>query len=563
MARDLQERLTDEVIESAIKEFPEELYKLNGEVIIRKLKSRRQDLQLYATQLYLFLAKHVNVMGSKKAELFEVNHLSNGDAEVKVYRIKEKSGKIKFETYNRVFKKNETKEIRLYGLGADDRFKITGESKNAIKVRIIGGKGKDRIDDESRVAKSKKVVYDKVKNTVINSEHGLKNKTSDTDEEVNRYNRFEFKYDKVIPLITGGFNPDDGLFIGGGVSIIKNKFRKEPFGIKHNITASLAPRSASYNFRYKGHFAKAVGNWDLLLEADIYQPSFADFFYGFGNQTALDEDARDNDNQFYRARYGQWIFRSDLQKVFNDIHTFSFGGFFRSVDIESNFNDNEPNRFIITYPELIGRGNETSLPLLDQNRSYFGANIAYGLNLKNSNNFPTKGIAWNVAGKAVSQIGDEENSYQSIASDLSAYFTFGGSLRTTLALRVGGQANFGDFEFYQAPRLGGLHTLRGYRRARFAGDESFYQNTDLRIRLLEYKTPLFPGSLGITLIHDFGRVWTDQEDASLIDRSKEEWHRGYGGGIWIAPLGQLVISADYTVSNDDERGIFVRFGFFF
>lgn len=562
-ARNLQERLTDEVIEEAIKGLPEEIYKINGENIIGKLKSRRQHLHTYARDFYLFLNKNVNILGSNKAELFEINHRKNGDALVKIHRIKEKSGEIKFKVFDRVFKHGETREIRLYGLGDDDRFIVTGESKNSIRVRIIGGKGKDRIKDSSNVSRRNTIVYDKTKNTTINSKNGLKNKTSDKDENINRHDRFAYKYDKVIPLVTGGFNPDDGVFIGGGISIIKHKFRKAPFGAKHNLTASLAPRSASYNFRYKGHFVETVGSWDLLLEADIYQPSIADFFYGFGNRTRFDEDARDDDSQFYRARFGQWILHTDLQKVLNDIHTFTIGGFFRSVNIESDFNDNEPNRFIITYPELIGRGSDAAVPLLDRTRSYVGMNLNYGLNLKNSNYFPTKGIAWNVAGKLVTQTNYEENDYQSIASDFSAYFTFGGSLKTTLALRVGGQANFGDFEFFQAPRLGGFQNLRGYRRGRFAGDESFYQNTDLRIKLLEYKTPLFPGSLGITFIHDIGRVWTDQEDVSLIDETKEEWHRGYGGGIWIAPLGEFVISADYTVSNDDERGIFVRFGFFF
>ena len=221
--------------------------------------------------------KNVNVVGSKKAELFAVNHLENGDTEVEVYRIKEKSGEIKFQTYDRVFRKSETREIRLYGLGDDDRFTVNGKSENAIKVRIIGGKGKDQINDKSKVGKSKTVVYDKVKNTSISSESGLKNKTSDTNEQVNEYNRYEFKYDKVIPMVAGGFNPDDGIIIGGGTTIIKNKFRKDPFGVKHVITGSLAPRSGFFLIKYKGHFVKAVGNMDLLVETDIFQPSFCRF----------------------------------------------------------------------------------------------------------------------------------------------------------------------------------------------------------------------------------------------------------------------------------------------
>ena len=64
-------------------------------------------------------------------------------------------------------------------------------------------------------------------------------------------------------------------------------------------------------------------------------------------------------------------------------------------------------------------------------------------------------------------------------------------------------------------------------------------------------------------MHDIGRVWTDNEDVSLIDEEKATWHRGFGGGVWLAPLGQAVISFDFTKSNDDEESFFVRLGFFF
>ena len=565
IAKELQSRVTDEVIEKALKDLPPEIYALNGPAIAHKLEKRRDALPRYAKEYYLFLSRTVNIVGSKKAERFEVNRLNDEDTEVKVYRIKEKTGDTKFLAYHRVFKTHETEEIRLFGLGDDDRFQLSGQVKKGPLTRIIGGKGEDSINDQSTVAglRRKNVLYDTKAKTSIVSAGELKNKTSDQQEGVNEYNRFEFKYDKLIPLVTGGFNPDDGLFIGAGFSLIKHKFRKEPFAVKHTFTAAVAPRSASFNFKYKGEFTQVFGKWDLLLEADVFEPSFADFFYGFGNKTTFDEEARDNDTQFYRARYGQWIFRPEIRRTLGDLHALKIGGFYRSVKIETDQNDQQPNRFIINYPTLIGRESDTSLPLLDERRHYIGGILTYSLDSRDAKSFPTRGLVWNLEGKAVWQQEDEQNEYQSLSSNLSFYFSFGGSLRTTVALRAGGQANFGEFEFYQAPRLGGFRTLRGYRRTRFAGDESFYQNTDVRIRLAEFRTPLFPGSFGLTLIHDVGRVWTQQEDELLTDPGKETWHRGMGGGLWIAPLGKTVISADYTVSNDDENAIFVRLGFLF
>ncbi|GAB4232311.1 MAG: hypothetical protein Tsb0034_05030 [Ekhidna sp.] len=565
MAKDLQVRLTDEVIESSIKEFPNEIYELNGDIIIEKLKKRRDDLHIYAREFYLFLAEKVDILGSDKAELFQVKRVSDEETSVKVFRIKEGSGEVKHQIFERVFKTSETDEIRLYGFGDDDRFEIDGKVKDGIKVRIVGGKGDDIITDNSLVSgmSKKTIVYDD-KSNVSAFTNELKDKTSTKVEGINTYDRYAFKYDKVLPLLAGGFNPDDGIFVGGGVSFLKHGFRKEPFSSKHTFTASIAPKSASYNFKYVGQFTNVIRKWGVDVEADIFEPSFADFFYGFGNKTISDEDLREDDTQAYRARYSQWILRSDLVRKWNeDTHTFRIGGFYRSVEIGSDQNNQEPNRFLISYADAIGRGAYDASPLLDTRRNYIGVRLNYVCDLTDLPHFPTKGIRFHINAKSVTQVGLEENTYQSIGADLSSYLTIKGNHQTTLALRVGGQANFGDFEFYQAPRLGGLHTLRGYRRARFAGDESFYQNTDLRTKLFDFNTILFPGSFGITLIHDVGRVWTNNPDEFNTDESLEDWHRGYGGGVWISPLGQAVISADYTVSNNSEHGVFVRLGFLF
>jgi len=565
MAADLQQRITDEVIESSINRLPKEIYAINGDNIVRKLKKRRDDLHIYAKQHYLFLARTVSILGSKKAERFEVNRLNDRETEVKMYRIKENSGDIKFLAYSRVFKTDETEEIRLYGLGDNDQFVVTGKVKKGPLVRMIGGKGEDLIDDQSKVfgLVRKNIVYDKKKKTIIKSEGELRDRTSDKNDDINLYDRHEFKYNILMPLLTGGFNADDGVFIGGGFTFIKQKFRKTPYAQRHTLVTAIAPRSSSFNFKYKAEYNQFIGKWDFLYELDVFEPSLADFFYGYGNKTMLDEDAREEDAQYYRARYGQWIVKPEIRRVFGDIHSLKIGGYYRSVRIKDDENESEANRFIVGYPTLIGREDGTASQLLDRRRSYLATTAGYSLDSRDSKGFPKRGLVWNVDGKLVAQSDDEKNKYQSLSSNLSTYFTFQGSLQTTVAIRVGGQANFGDFEFYQAPRLGGLSTLRGYRRTRFAGDETFYQNTDVRIKLKEYKTPLFPGSLGITLIHDIGRVWTDQEDVALIDNSKETWHRGYGAGVWIAPLGSAVIAAEYTLSNDDESALFIRFGFFF
>ena len=177
-----------------------------------------------------------------------------------------KTQKSAFLYIRECLKPDETKEVRLYGMGGGDEFIITGEVSKSIKVRVIGGKGKDEIVDSSKVNRGgkKTIVYDKQKGTKVSSSGEIKNKTSSKKIGINTYDRLEFKYDKTIPQITGGYNPDDGVFIGGGVSFIKQKFRKEPFGSKHTIRAAVAPKSGSFNLRYTSVYTDALNNWDSV-----------------------------------------------------------------------------------------------------------------------------------------------------------------------------------------------------------------------------------------------------------------------------------------------------------
>jgi hypothetical protein len=82
-----------------------------------------------------------------------------------------------------------------------------------------------------------------------------------------------------------------------------------------------------------------------------------------------------------------------------------------------------------------------------------------------------------------------------------------------------------------------------------------YNNTDLRIKLAEFRTYLFPAELGMLLFNDLGRVWVSDEDSG-------RWHCGYGAGLWISPLKRFVITASYARS--DEGGLpLITFGFQF
>jgi hypothetical protein len=560
IAKDLQNRLSDDIIERSIRDLHPKIYNLTGEEIIRKLKSRRNDLVKYAEDYYVFLSRNVNVLGSDKNEHFIVERLSASQTKVTVYLLKSKSGEVKRKMYERTFSSSETDEIRLYGFKGDDIFDLSGEVSNGIKVRIIAGKGDDTVNDLSKVSGMQKmtVLYDVKKGTTLENRGELKDRTSNRDPLINDYNRKMFQYNVTAPLISVGYNPDDKIFLGAGAMIRRNGFRKYPFKSKHIIQGDFAPVSKSYEFSYSGTFTEALGKWDFVLNANIFAPSYTDYFYGYGNESVFDEDKIEVDNRHYSARYVQYIFYPEIKrKSANEQHEFTIGGGYQSVEVKSSLNDisNEQERFIISYAKSL------DYQLLDIHRHYLALYGSYKFDNTNSTHMPLQGIRWNLFLIGLEDVDDKEKDvdFQRIRSNISYYYTFGKFLKTTLAVRAGGTYTNGRFEFYHAAKLGGSDTFRGVRKFRLAGENSFYQNTDLRINLLQIRNPVLPTSFGLVFFHDFGRVWFDNPE---IQESKK-MHRAYGGGIWLAPINLISIGLDYSWSTLDESALFLRMGFFF
>lgn len=184
----LQTELTDNVIEQAVRQFPEEVYKLEGETTARKLRSRRDQLRTAAAQFYEILAKKPLVVGTDQAEKFEVKRLNDNETRIIIKRSSDDA-----ITYRRTFYTSETDEIKLYGLAEDDKFEVTGDVTNSIKVIIIGGRGEDEIEDKSKVKSGGKKtwVYDTKRGTELKAGPETKDKTTH-DIRVNAFDREGF-----------------------------------------------------------------------------------------------------------------------------------------------------------------------------------------------------------------------------------------------------------------------------------------------------------------------------------------------------------------------------------
>ena len=102
-ASQLQHALTDDVIESAVKKFPPEVYNISGALIIKDLKSRRDLLQKYALQYYTFLSKEVEITGTEESDYFSIKRLSNSALQINIYKINKEGIKDSDAYYSRIF----------------------------------------------------------------------------------------------------------------------------------------------------------------------------------------------------------------------------------------------------------------------------------------------------------------------------------------------------------------------------------------------------------------------------------------------------------------------------
>ncbi len=532
--------MTDEVIEEALHKQPPEIHKYSMDDIISTLKERRKYLAGEMMEYYRFISKTVTVVGSNQRELFTILKSDNGFVRVKVNKI-DKDSNISSVMYDRLFDPEVTDELRLYGLNDDDRFEISG-GPTSIKIRVIGGSGDD-VFTNTGTGKRIKLYDASFEKNVINGDFREHIKP---DPQVNSYNRLNFKYDFFNPGFRFEYNIDDGLFVGYEIMYTKQGFRKEPHAMRQYISGARAFKTGSLHFKYQADFVDVIGTNDLVIDADFKAPVNVTNFYGIGNDTRIDESITDK-VQFYRARYNIINASAYLRKQLQSWMRISYGPSFQNFNLDSS--------------ENVGRYVTSAFPGLNNSqlygsKSYLGADFRLDINSKNNQVIPTRGLLLDIGVRPLFGLNSLSNNVLQTHFDMRIYMSLASRTRLVLATRLGWAKNYGDYEFPQAMYLGQSENLRGYRKQRFAGRSMLYNNTELRVRLFDFNTYLFPGSFGILAFNDVGRVWADGEKST-------DWHVGYGGGIWLAPIRRFVIAAMVAHSKEEKLMPRVTFGFQF
>ena len=526
MAKELEEKFTDEVIEEAFKDWPLEIQNLNAEKIKKILKVRRSKLPEFAEALFDHIFKEVTVVGTNSKNFFEVEYLEGDKIKVTAYHKKKEADHL---IYENTLYGNQTKELRLFGLKKSDNFLIKGNHKSSIKIRVIGGSGEDKIVNES--VNKKVLVYDKPASVMVEGPH----KPHIKDEVgISRYDREDWKQNRFLHFPMLGFYTDEGVGLTYNVWWKKFGFRSDPFKANHMFSFSFFPQNRALVVNYAGYFPKAAGKWDFELNVLALGPAFTQQYYGLGNTYVDYEEVfpaiEDASNPTFHIVRGTHI---DINPGFvrktGKTSNFKFIPSFEFLNLRAT--DDDPRFYLLPEAELS--------PQSFIAKYYGGLRLEWNATRIDNIAVPTRGFNFNAFTDYKLNLNDSEFSNLTFGSNLTTYIPFNQSNTVVLAMNMGGAYTVGDYEFFHANYIGGNSTLRGFRRNRFAGEAIAYHATDLRFKLFRGKGA-FPISIGIFGSFDYGRSWY-KEEVGEIDR----WHTSYGGGLFFTPLNMIGLRVGY------------------
>ncbi|MCG2617445.1 BamA/TamA family outer membrane protein [Terrimonas sp. NA20] len=523
-------QVTDSVLEAGLLRLPKPSYDLRHDVLLSKLRSRRERLPEAMLEYYDFIHKIVDIRTSDKNEFVEIKDAEDGGLNVRINKI-DKEGVVKAELMNKTFSPDLTREIRLF-IGAGKDSILIDNKSSKIKLRLIGGN-----DQKSyNVVEANKTVrlYDRDNGSVYTGNVSSLKKHISNDSlntaftPVNLYNTW-------IPLVVLGVNVDDGFIFGGGFRLLKQEgFRKYPYSSMHQLLAGHSFSTKAYRVKYNAEWIQAAGKADITLQALIRAPNNTMNYFGRGNETEYDR--KTSDIRFYRTRFSTYQLDPAFRWRGAKGSAFSVGpsAYYYTFDADDN-----AGRFISNTAQV---GSYDSLTL-DQKKLHLGVVMTYVNDNRNNKVIPQWGSFINIRLQAYKGMGMYAKDFVQLIPEVALYKNLNRRATIILAERFGGTVTLGKTAFYQSAFLGGQENLLGYRQFRFAGQHSFYNNLELRIKLADLVNYILPGQFGITGFWDVGRVWQNPDNSS-------KWHSGVGGGIYFAPASMLSLS--FVMGNSSE-----------
>jgi hypothetical protein len=521
--RALQGRLTDAVIETAVRRLPEEHYQLSGELLTKRLKARRDALLPAAKKFYRLLAEEVAVHGSDGVENVEVAPGEDGTVRITI------TGEDESVRFRRHFRPEETSEVRLYLKGGDDRV-VRKAGTGRIKVRVVGGAGNDVLDD---TAAGHTRYYDSQGGNRVLRGPGTSMDERPYTVPIDSTNQPARDWGRTwmsLPLLSGG--GDLGLYLGFRGSLVGYGFRKYPWSYNHTVRGGFATALSAFDAEYDGQFYRNNSRTRYQIVARGSQIDVLRF-YGLGNETLT---TADDDEDFFRVEQNHLSFAPSVHFA-GEKWDWQIG-----AEVQRTNTKTPADTFVgQTRPYGVDIFGQTSLftRLTLGRRDLARTTSAY---------------VW-AGGEYFPEVWDITSAFGNIEGQAAVFLSPKMALSPQLGFRLGAKKVFGTFPFHESAFVGGPDQVRGLRPERFAGDASAFGSAEMHLKLFDVRL-LLPSEFGIIGFGDMGRVWVEGEDST-------KWHTGWGGGLWLAPLKRSATFAVTMARSEGFNRFYIQAGFGF
>ena len=522
IANDLQNRITDEVIDEAVSLMPEAYIELSAANLARILKVRRDKIPEIAERIYRYMSAEVDVQATDANERFDLRNLGSGQIEVSVAL---DTGEPPY--FKRKLSAQDTESLRVYLRGGQNTLVCHDLAGGTIKIEVIG----NRTNDVLKGCEGAKLRF--IETAELEQRHkplriapnpfekiGLPSLNVPPESERPRDWR-----SGVVPNYIVRVNSSEGLVLGGGFTLTNFEFGKVPFGDSHTLTGGVSTKGG-IEISYSGHYQHWNPRLRFSLDANSSSIRPADFF-GFGNDTSDDGDSDrfETDQTFTSVTPGlDYVLSPQVS-------------FFAGAGLNYNSLDDDEDTLLNDLAPL-GVGDFGWLTV-------FG-----GIDYDTRDRSVLNSVGLHVRVKATHSpsVWDAEGSFTSVEGEIARFFEVGP--KSLLALRVGGENVSGNFPFQEAAYLGGADNLRGPDTNRFAGDASVFGNVELRHSLGEASAYVARAEYGVYGFVDVGRVFLDGED-------EDDLHPSVGGGLSIAGLDRtFLVSLGIAISEERAAGVF-------
>ncbi|WP_225876752.1 metallophosphoesterase [Flavobacterium muglaense] len=534
-AKYIQENLTEDAIDSAFTNVPNEVHDRTIIGIKKNLLARKKQLVRYAADYAAVLQKTVVIVGTDKKDKFVINRTTNNNIVVAVYRLKKDGEEL---ISNLTYNDSITSNIWIYGLDDDDKFEVKGNAKSKIRIKLIGGQNHDNYTVENGY-KVEIIDFDSKNNSFQIDPKTRKNLTD--NYETNLYDYKKPKYNVFSGFPALGFNPDDGIKLGVNLNYTVNHFKQKPFTYKHSLKANYYFATTGFEVLYSLSAPKLIGDWDFKLDTQFTSPNFAMNYFGYGNQSSNTDETDGMDYNRVRIR----ITKANPQLT----RVTKYGAIIvASAVLENIAVERTAGRFV---------AESNTVKSVFQNQQFAGANVKYSYENYDNPSMPTLGMGFSIAGSWKINLENGKRNFPAIESKINFNQKIDTDGKFIFATLLKGKAVLNNnYDFFQGATLGGDANLRGFRNERFLGKQSFFQSSDIRWNIGKIHESFVPMTYGIFGGFDYGRVWLDGEQSN-------KWHQSFGGGLWLNGLNVITARLTYFKSPDEEGRITFGLGFGF